>query len=53
MNNIKRNVLIQNIVPTKTGTRRVYSPQSDSSGGGSSGGGGGGGSSGGGGGHSF
>ena len=53
MNNIKRNVSIQNIVPTKTGTRRVYSPQSDSSSGGSSGGGGGGGSSGGGGGHSF
>ena len=38
---------------TKTGTHRVYSPQSDSSSGGSSGGGGGGGSSGGGGGHSF
>lgn len=42
-----------NIVGRKTGTHRVYSPQSSGSSGGSSGGGGGGGSSGGGGGHSF
>lgn len=43
-----------NIVGTKTGTHRVYSPVSESSGGSSGGGGGGGGgSSGGGGGHSF
>lgn len=41
---------VNNIVGKKTGTHRVYSPQSDSS---SGGGGGGGGSSGGGGGHSF
>ena len=47
---------ISNVVGTKTGTHRVYSPPADSggsSGGGSSGGGGGGGSSGGGGGHGF
>ncbi len=47
---------VSNVVGTKTGEKKVYSPQSDSSGSGSSGGsggGGGGGSSGGGGGHSF
>ena len=50
------NVVINNVVGEKTGTYRVYSPQSSSSGGSSGGGGGGGGggsSSGGGGGHRF
>ena len=58
LNCINSHLIISNIDANKSGTHRVYSPQSDSgsSGGGSSGGGGGGGgggSSGGGGGHSF
>ena len=46
-------VKASNIIGRKTGTHRVYSPQSSGSSGGGGGGGGGGGSSGGGGGHSF
>ena len=59
INCMNRQIIVNSIIGRKTGTHRVYSPQSDggSSGGGSSGGGGGGGggggSSGGGGGHSF
>ena len=59
INCMNRQIIVNSIIGRKTGTHRVYSPQSDGSslGGGSSGGGGGGGggggSSGGGGGHSF
>lgn len=52
-NGIEKSVAISNINIVKTGTKRVYSPQSDSSSGGGGGGGGGGGSSGGGASHGF